>query len=129
MPYFEILYFNGQVYHNIDTDAVDSEGNHLYPDIPISDLNAMKDLFIKTVRYQAWNELRKTDYYVAYCLEEGLIFDSKYPTIATLRDNIRSWAYATETAINNATTLDELFAIYIVLPATYKYNEFTHPVF
>jgi hypothetical protein len=129
MPYFEILYFNGQIYQNIDTDAVDSEGNPLYPDIPISNLDAMKDLFIKTVRYQAWNELRKTDYYVAYCFEEGFTFDSKYPTIATLRDNIRNWASETETAINNTTTLDELFAIDIVLPETYKIDEFTHPVY
>jgi hypothetical protein len=129
MPYFEILYFNGQVYQNIDTEAVDGVGNPLYPDIPISNLNAMKDLFIKTVRFQAWNELRKTDYYVAYCFEKGLTFESKYPTIATLRDNIRSWAFETETAINNATTLDELFAIDIVLPETYKYDEFSDPVY
>jgi len=129
MPYFKILYFNGQVYQHIDTDAVDGGGNPLYPNIPVTDLNAMKNLFIKTVRYQAWNELRKTDYYVVYCFEDGLTFESKYPSIATLRDNIRNWAYETETAINNATVLEELFAIDIVLPETYKYDEFSEPVY
>jgi len=125
MPYFEILFYNGQVYQNINTDEVDEEGTPLYPDIPVDDLNAMKDLFIKTVRYQAWNELRKTDYYVGYCYEENLEFDSKYPTIATLRDNIRTWVSNTESDINAATTLEELFAIDIVLPDAYRFDEFS----
>lgn len=128
MAYIPLLYFNGQVYMNIDTDERDSEGNLLYPDIPINNLNAMKDLFKRTVRFQAKNELRKTDYFVVKSFEEGLSFESAYPSIASLRDSIRQWAASVEAAIDAATTIDALLAIDIVLPDGLEYDEFSTAV-
>lgn len=123
MAYIPLLYFNGQVYQNIDTDERDEEGNPLYPDIPINDLSAMKELFKRTVRSQAKNELRKTDYFVVKAFEESLNFDSEYPSIASLRDDIRNWVSETETSIDAAETIDELLEIDILLPDSLKYDE------
>lgn len=125
MAYIPLLYFNGQVYQNIDTDERDEDGNSLYPDIPINDLLAMKELFKRTVRFQAKNELRKTDYFVVKAFEESLNFDSEYPSIASLRDDIRNWVSTTEAAIDAAETIDALLEIDILLPDDLKYDEFS----
>lgn len=81
-----------------------------------TDLDTLKSAFIDTVKWQASNKLKETDWTVVKCTELGLNIEEKYPQIYQLRNNIRNWSNEKEQEINSATTLEELLNIDIKIP-------------
>ena len=108
-----IIKLGNTIYENIEPYYIDESGNKVW-NIP-NDLETLKQAYIDTVRWQAFNELKKTDWVVVKCMELGLNVQEAYPDIAAQRQEIRDWCNQKEEEINAATSVDELLALDIKL--------------
>ena len=109
-----IIKLGNTVYENIEPYYIDENGNKVW-NIP-TDLEALKQAYINTVRWQAFNELKKTDWVVIKCMELGLNVQDECPDIATQRQQIRDWCNQKEEEIQNAESIEDLLAIDIKIP-------------
>ena len=109
-----IIKLGNTVYENIEPYYIDENGNKVW-NIP-TDLEALKQAYINTVRWQAFNELKKTDWVVVKCMEKGLDLAEEYPDVVEQRQKIRNWCNQKEEEINNAKTISELLEIDVKIP-------------
>ena len=110
----KIIKLGDYIYENIEPYYIDENGNQVW-NIP-NDLDQLKQAYIDTVKWQAWNKLRETDWVIVKCAELGLNPSEVYPDIVNQRQQIRDWSDQKEEEINNATSVEELLQIDIKLP-------------
>ena len=89
-----------------DANATDDDGVDLDPVVVIEGL---KTKLIRTVKVQAANELKKTDWYITRNAEKSTAIPS---AITTHRDLVRSRQAAMETSITNASDTPALETLY-----------------
>ena len=108
-----IIKLGNLIYENIEPFHIDENGNKIW-NIP-SDLNQLKQAMIDTVKWQANQKLKETDWVVVKCTELGLNPSDKYSEIVKQRQAIRDWSNQKEEEINNIDTIDGLLKLDIKL--------------
>ena len=98
-----------KIYDSLVPVQYDEEGNEVW-NIP-NDLDQLKQALIDTVKWQANQKLKETDWIVVKCTELGLNPSDKYPEIVQQRQAIRDWSNQKEEEINTATSVDELLQL------------------
>jgi len=109
-----IIKLNNLIYANIEPKTTDENGNEIW-NIP-NDLDQLKQAMIDTVKWQANQKLKETDWVVVKCTELGLNPYDKYPEIIEQRQAIRDWSNQKEEEINNANSIDGLLKLDIKIP-------------
>ena len=104
-----IIKLDNLVYENIEPFYTDEDGNKIW-NIP-NNLDQLKQVYIDTVKWQANQKLKETDWIVVKCTELGLNPSDKYPEIIEQRQAIRDWSNQKEEEINNANSIDELLQL------------------
>jgi len=109
-----IIKLGNLIYENIDPFYIDEDGNEIW-NVP-NNLDQLKQAMIDTVKWQANQKLKETDWVVVKCTELGLNPSDKYPEIIQQRQAIRDWSNQKEEEINNATSIDELLKLDVKIP-------------
>ena len=122
--YFKLIKYKDSIYSGYETTFKDEQGNTLSnPSIPeeyFTDIDKLKSLLIDTIKWQAGIELRKTDWVITKCVEEGINPKDKYPDIITHREAVRKWNNDMEALVNQQKTIEALAQIDIRLPKELK---------
>jgi len=102
-----------KIYDSLVPVQYDEEGNEIW-NVP-NDLDQLKQTLIDTVRWQAHQKLKETDWVVVKSMELGRSASYDYPKILGERQSIRDWCNLKEAEINNATSIEELLNLDIKL--------------
>ena len=120
VPIVKIIKIGENIFENIPAWFQDEEGNQIW-NVP-SDLNVLKQALIDTVKWQAHQELKKTDWVVVKLAETGQLGQTtQYDTVLQKRQQIRDWANQKEQEIQDCQTVDELLALDIKLPDNLRF--------
>ena len=110
----KIIKLGKAIYENIEPKTIDQDGNEIW-NIP-NDLKQLKQAFIDTVKWQANQSLKETDWIIVKCTELGKDPSQEYPEVIEQRQAIRDWCNQKEEEINNASSIEELLQVDIKLP-------------
>jgi len=101
-----IIKLDNFFYENIEPYYIDENGNQIW-NVP-NDLYQLKQALIDTVKWQANQKLKETDWVVIKCTELGKSPSQEYPEIMEQRQAIRDWCNQKEEEINSAGSIEEL---------------------
>ena len=109
-----IIKLGNLIYENIEPKTIDENGNEIW-NIP-NDLDQLKQAYIDTVKWQANQKLKETDWVVVKCTELGKDPSQEYPEVIEQRQAIRDWCNQKEEEINSASSVEELLEMNIKIP-------------
>lgn len=121
---FNILKYKNTIYVGYETTFVDEQGNVFFnsviPEEYFTDIDKLKSLLINTIKWQVYIELKKTDWVVVKCLEEGKDPKLYYSNLISHREAVRKWGNDIEKLVNQQETIEALAQLDIRLPKELK---------